>query len=395
MELVFVTEARFVRNRNGVYCIDASMTNKLWERYLAVYDSIKVVARVQYSNEVEVSEVNLASNKKVSFIDIPYYVGIKQYLNVYVQIRRKLSTIVQKNCVYICRVPGILGTLVVSFLRKNKIAYGLEVVGDPWDVFAPGVIKHPLRVFCRYFFYFQLKRIVKGASAVLYVTEKQLQQRYPAATSAYVTNASNVMIYSSDIPSVAHTLIEKKRYELISIGSLAQMYKAPDILIQALARLKREQLDVHVTWLGDGMYKKEMEDYARKMGVSELISFIGNVSSNEVRKYLYRSDIFVLVSRTEGLPRALIEAMSIGLPCIGTKVGGIPELLDKEMLINKNDSDSLASKIHYLILNKNVANEQARRNFQKAKDYYDVVLQKKRLDFYQYLKLSQENIVHQ
>ena len=384
MELVFITEARFVRDGENVYCVDNSMTNRLWERYLAVFDCVKVVARVS-ARKKDIKKENLASNSRVSFIDLPYYVGIGQYLGVRSQIKQILSDTLIAGNAYICRIPGTLGGMAASILQKRNIPYGVEVVGDPWDVFAPGAFKHPLRIVLRYQGYWSLKRSVKYAMAVLYVTKEQLQKRYPALEARWIGNASNVMIKSESVPPQAHVLRKKERYELISVGSLAQMYKAPDVVIQALVLLKERGVNVHVTWLGDGVYKENMQEYAHSLGVGDMITFAGAVSMETVAEYLRASDIFILVSRTEGLPRALIEAMAEGLPCVATNVGGIPELLEDAMLIPKNDAKALADKVAYLLRDIEEANRQAEVNYLQAKDYYDVVLQKRRNDFYRHL----------
>lgn len=80
-------------------------------------------------------------------------------------------------------------------------------------------------------------------------------------------------------------------------------------------------------------------------------------------------DIYIQPSDTEGLPRALLEAMSRGLPCLGTDVGGIPELLDKEFLFSKRRSR--IDEITCIIKNfsPEVMKEQAERNFNKATEY--------------------------
>ena len=384
MDLFFITEARFVRDGVDVYCVDNSMTNRLWERYLAVFGHVKVVARVS-ARKKDIKEENLASNSRVTFIDLPYYVGMGQYFGVRSQIKQiLLDTLIAGNA-YICRIPGTLGGMAASILQKRNIPYGVEVVGDPWDVFAPGAFKHPLRIVLRYQGYWSLKRSVKYAMAVLYVTKEQLQKRYPALEARWIGNASNVMIKSESVPPQAHVLRKKERYELISVGSLAQMYKAPDVVIQALVLLKERGVNVHVTWLGDGVYKENMQEYAHSLGVGDMITFAGAVSMETVAEYLRASDIFILVSRTEGLPRALIEAMAEGLPCVATNVGGIPELLEDAMLIPKNDAKALADKVAYLLRDIEEANRQAEVNYLQAKDYYDVVLQKRRNDFYRHL----------
>ena len=163
------------------------------------------------------------------------------------------------------------------------------------------------------------------------------------------------------------------------------MYKAPDVMLEALAILKDRGVHCRLTWLGEGKNKGDMQKLALSLHINNDVIFKGNVSRDEVDEELKNSDLFLLVSRTEGLPRALIEAMAMGLPCIGTKVGGIPELLDEQALIHADDSLALANKIEFLLNHMDVANKEASRNYEFAKNYYDSVLQERRESFYQYL----------
>lgn len=386
MDLVFCTEARFVRRSSGlVYSIDGGLTNDLWKRYLRKFTHVHVMARVLSDDECPVNDKYLASSECVSFIDLPYYVGPVQYLKV----RKKLNKIVvdnlMPNSVYICRVPGEIGTLVAGHLRKRKIPYGVEVVGDPWNVFAPGAVQHPFRVLFRYKGTYDLRHIVTQSVAALYVTECQLQKRYPVLDSVFSISASNVQISSRNLPSSAKILYKKDVYNLLSVGSLEQMYKAPDVMLEALAILKDRGVHCRLTWLGEGKNKGDMQKLALSLHINNDVIFKGNVSRDEVDEELKNSDLFLLVSRTEGLPRALIEAMAMGLPCIGTKVGGIPELLDEQALIHADDSLALANKIEFLLNHMDVANKEASRNYEFAKNYYDSVLQERRESFYQYL----------
>ena len=128
-----------------------------------------------------------------------------------------------------------------------------------------------------------------------------------------------------------------------------------------------------------------MEQLGHELGIGEDCKFMGNVPKEEVYRQLSNADIFLMVSRTEGLPRALIEAMAVGLPCIGSEVGGIPELLESEVLIPKENAKALCDKIGYMIHHIDFMNAQAKRNFNEAQKYYDTVLQEKRNRFYQYL----------
>src|SRR5690606_2722669 len=109
-------------------------------------------------------------------------------------------------------------------------------------------------------------------------------------------------------------------------------------------------------------------------------------SGQAVRDELDQADLFVLASRTEGLPRAVIEAMARGLPCIGTSVGGIPELLPTEDLVPPGDADTLARKISEVSRSPERMAAMSRRNLKKAADYRDDVLRQRRNAFYEIVK---------
>lgn len=382
MQLVFFTEERFFRDKSGNVYSRGGFPRDLWKRYLAVFDEIMVVARVGGSGTANPNY--LTTQKCVSVIELPYYVGPIQYLKVARKLKKKIKAIITPGRAYICRVPGTIGETAAKIMRRRKIPYGVEVVGDPWDVFASGAVKTPFRAFFRCRGLLKLRACVKGASAALYVTETALQKRYPMG-SGYETFASDVVLPESRISRVAKKLENKKCFNVLAIGSLEQMYKAPDVLLKSLKILKDRGLCCCLTWLGDGRHRAEMEELAIMLGISDMVCWKGNVPASQVDVELARADIFAMVSRTEGLPRALIEAMSKGLPCIGTTVGGIPELLDEKVLIPPNDAVALADKLCEMFTNIEFSNKQASRNLEKAKEYSEDVLSIRRNAFYRYL----------
>lgn len=164
-----------------------------------------------------------------------------------------------------------------------------------------------------------------------------LPQRYPASKNAFVNIISNVKLKNSDfINEIIKFDNSKVNIELISIGSLEQMYKSPDVVIDAIAKLVTLNYSVHLTWIGEGKFKDSMVNYAQSKGVHNYVSFIGYVSNKqELNKLLDASDIFVLVSRAEAQGRAIIEAMARGKIVIGSNVGGIPENVSPEFLVPK------------------------------------------------------------
>ncbi len=389
MKLYFSTEGRFIKN-NGVYYSLGGFSQTLWDRYLRHFDSIVVIARVLVDNSASVNEKNAIHDPRVSFMDLPYYVGLTGFFRNKRKLKLYLKGALQSDGVYICRVPGTISSAVIQILRNRGFSYACEVVGDPWDVFAPGSMKHIFRGAMRIKSTLSLKSQLRHCNAALYVTQKKLQNRYPVSPGVFNIGASDVILKESTMAYSPKVLVPKEIYNIISIGSLAQMYKSPDIVLKAISSLKNKGIICNLTWLGGGMYLESMRALAEDLGVSNNVFFLGNVSSEDVINQLRRADMFILASRTEGLPRALIEAMSQGLPCVGTRVGGIPELLDECVLVEKDSVRQLSDAIKKMVTTPLFANAQAERNLLKSRSFLESELDSKRESFYRHVKLCYE-----
>lgn len=131
--------------------------------------------------------------------------------------------------------------------------------------------------------------------------------------------------------------------KLCCVGSLSYR-KGQDIIIEALSRLSpSERKLLHVTFVGDGSIRRDLENECRKHDLENNVSFVG--ARNDVNNYLAASDIFILTSRDEGFPMAILEAERAGLPVISTNVAGIPEMIidGQSGLIIEPNSKELAN----------------------------------------------------
>lgn len=391
MKLYFSTEGRFVK-KDGKYYSEGGFSQKLWDRYLQHFDHICVIARVSKNPDHKIVERNVISDERISFIELDYYVGAKDYLKSRKSIKQILDKQLFNDGVVICRLPSSIGSLVIKALKRKRIAYACEIVGDPWDVFARGGVSHPLRFFLRIKSYLTLKKQVRQSRAVLYVTKYTLQNRYPASAGVFNIGVSDVILKESEIAQSPKTLKHKDSYTIISIGSLAQLYKAPDVVIKSVKNVIDSGIKCNLVWLGGGCFLEPMKKIAGELGISSNVNFLGNVSSQEVLQQLRSADVFVLASRTEGLPRAVVEAMGQGLPCIGTKVGGIPELLDDEVLVEKENVQQLSKLLSKILTDASFANAQANRNLKESQDYLELKLDEKRNCFYKYILNGYENL---
>lgn len=116
---------------------------------------------------------------------------------------------------------------------------------------------------------------------------------------------------------------------ILALGRLSPE-KGFAVLIDAIARLRGENIPVALRIVGDGPSRQSLEELARRLGVADLVSFTGELPPVLVREELAAADIFCMASFNEGLPISLMEAMAIGVPTVTTWIAGIPELAENE-----------------------------------------------------------------
>ncbi len=142
-------------------------------------------------------------------------------------------------------------------------------------------------------------------------------------------------------------------------------YKGLDILIKAMPSVIEKHLDVHLIVLGEMKERKhKLNNLAEKLNVNKKIDWRGLVSPSKVFEFYNESYMVVFPSRVESFLLAAIEAMSIGVPVITTKIGIMPEIINDKvngLIIKDEDSVDLAKAIVYLLDNPQKAGEIGRQ----------------------------------
>lgn len=390
MKLTVSLEHRFHKAKDGTIWTKTAFPYSFWRRYLEVFSEVHIVARTQSVDSVPTTFLRV-DGENVKIVSLPFYLGPMQYLQKVRQLNETIADSLKISDAILMRVPSAIASNICGALPANY-PYGLEVVGDPYDVFASGSVVHPLRRFFQWWFVNQLKKQCASASAISYVTEHTLQKRYRPQESAFTTHYSSIELRDDAFASKSRGFEKQLNpLKLVFVGLLDQLYKAPDILISAVSLLVSKKLDVQLTIVGDGKYRNKLEQQIRDLGLENAIHFTGTLpTGNAIRTQLDNAHIFVLPSRQEGLPRAMIEAMARGLPCIGSNVGGIPELLPIEDMIPPDDANALANKILEVCKDSERMTNMSTRNFEEAKNYHENVLRLRRNHFYTYLKQQTE-----
>ena len=134
-------------------------------------------------------------------------------------------------------------------------------------------------------------------------------------------------------------------YVVAGLGRLVPV-KGFDLLVEALPRLAAEVPSARVLLVGDGPERAALEARARALGVAARLHVTG--ATPEVAAHLAAADVLAAPSRNEGMGRALVEAMALGLPVVATAVGGIPAVVEDGgcgRLVPPGDADALAAAL--------------------------------------------------
>lgn len=141
----------------------------------------------------------------------------------------------------------------------------------------------------------------------------------------------------------------QRSLELLHVGQLT-LRKGQHLIIEACKQLKDNNIKFHLTLIGDGIQRQTLVDLIHKYDLKDYVDLIGLVDHNKIPNYLQKADLLVFPSLTEGLPNAVLEAMSMKLAVILTGVDGNLELAQNigSILIDINNPQQLFEAIlHY------------------------------------------------
>lgn len=374
MDILIVTDARIYSNEGTMYADYAFFC--VLKRYVDMFENVSLLAKEGNLSTMPKSavpcplnlQVNLCGNNK------DFYFGANKNL-----LREKIG----KVDLLVLRVPSVLSYQAATIAKRMGIPYLCEVVGCAWDALWNHSLKGKL---IAPVMFFRMKKTVKNCSYATYVTSEFLQRRYPCYVQSI--NASNVQIDDTNIDVLEKrkkkNIIDDTSLEitLLTAAGIGVKYKGQQYVISAIPRLNRLGIKVKYYLAGAGN-NKFLKKTAKKLGVENQVVFLGAVPHEELLKLMDKVDIYLQPSLQEGLPRAVIEAMSRGCACIGSDVAGIPELLDTDCIVRrKNVSDIVMAIFKYKtsdIIEKNHVSE---RNYYEAQKYRESVINQRRNDYF-------------
>ena len=347
LKCLFVHDNRYLARGGRVYS-EGQFAYRDWHRYLTAYGRLSVAGRAARDDaDPDLARLNVSSGPGVDFALLPSVAGPGALVRNTLPLRRQLSRLIADHDVVIARLPSEAGLVACDLARRAGKAYGIEVVGCPYDA-----LRHYgsrlARVYARLAAW-RLRRAVRRAPCVLYVSQAFLQGRYPADRNAATFVASNVELEPPDRDLVAR---RKARLEnppdalvLGYCGSFANLAKGFDVVLRAL-HLARDRLPAfELRAIGPGdptVWRPRVRD----LGLEDVVSLQGALQSGApVRAWMDDLDLLVHAGLQEGLPRTVLEAFSRACPVVATRAGGTGELLGADALHAPGDEHALAERL--------------------------------------------------
>jgi glycosyltransferase involved in cell wall biosynthesis len=395
MRLLFAHDHRFLRGPAGELYTPGHLPASTWERFLEHFEEVQVIAR-DGGPLPEGVRLGRSDHPAVAFDFLPNLSSLRRLVFRSPGIEERMRSAVQSADAVVARLPSEIGLLALKYARRLGKPYAVEVVGCAWEGTrtsgAAGARLYAPLAWSR------ARKAIGQAPLALYVTSSWLQGRYPTRGEAGF--ASNVTLEPLTAAASAHrkarlaALAKGTPPVLGTIATLRVKYKGIQTAFEALARLRSSGIDLTYRILGPGD-QQPWKQLASDHGVGDLVHFDGTRRAGpEVCAWLDDVYIYLQPSLTEGLPRAMIEAMSRGAACIGSTRGGIPELLPPTRLHEPGDVAGLTQLIRSLAGDPAATAAASEADLETARQFDPEALKKRRAEIYGRLKAQAERRAH-
>jgi glycosyltransferase involved in cell wall biosynthesis len=234
--------------------------------------------------------------------------------------KKALTSFVKENKIEACLALWILpsGYFANQAFRQAKIPYSVWSLGS--DIYRYG--GNP-------FLYPMMRRIIQEARGVFadgFDLSRRIEERFGRkcfflATTRTLAAPSSLLIHAN--PSLAKGGKEEsagKPYRFLFVGRIEKV-KGIDLLLQSMAYLKEEELNVHLTVVGKGGMEEWAKDFIKWKALEGLVSWMGNVPDETMASLYELSDCVVIPSRSESIPLVFSEALRFNKDLIVTDVG--------------------------------------------------------------------------
>ncbi len=372
----------------GVIYTDIAFDYAYWSEYLSVFDEVQPIARMGTAAVVPPGWIR-ADGPGVRFHKIFDYLGFWHFLRCWPRVWRDCGRATAAPGPILMRM-GVISLMCWFHAMRRRRPYGFEVIGNPREAVrtVENVQSFGLSRLIGMCLNSLVRTQARRAACASYVS-RYVRDLYPTRSGKEWVFSSVRLPESAFAPPRAPEAFRRSPLRIVCVGRI-EPEKGHRVLIQALAELSRRggpalRLDI----AGPGSQTETLRKLAADVGLSETVRLLGRIPPGEpLTKLLDASDLFVLPSLTEGMPRALIEAMARALPAIGSRAGGIPELLEADCLVDPGDSTALANRIAEVAASPGRLAEMSARNLTVARSYHQEIMNERKHEFWRCIQAA-------
>lgn len=381
MRLLYVGRYQFVRKTDGVYALPA-YGDHFWLKYLDVFDGVDVLGEdvKGYLNNGTLAKI---TDGRIRVEILPENTNPKSFKNDK-EVKRLLKKYISAADAILIKPACRKGMQAIEIAKKLNKPYMIEITGDLNLTLKNN--GNPLKKLYGPIIHRQILHAIRDCKFGLYVSEKYLQKVYPIA-------GEQCGCTDTVIPNPEETSLQNRMHKIdflgeasaVKIGMVASYHdtrKGLDTAVKALALLSDSRIELHVLGLGTEEDRSKWFAFARKYGIEKQLVFDSSKSSiQDVLEWNDGMDVIILPSRSEGLPRCIVESISRACPCILSNVCGMPELVNEHWLHKPRDEKKLASLLNEMINDKEKMKKAAQENYEHSFYYTQGVLRTKRNAF--------------
>lgn len=183
---------------------------------------------------------------------------------------------------------------------------------------------------------------VVGCSNAILDKGRQLAPEIVARSSVIYNAIAQTSAFPEPLPA--------RPQRLLCIGRLSKE-KGFDLALTAFASIVKGFPDLRFVIAGDGPERATLANQAAELGLKDAIDFLGWVAPEDVPALINTATVVVMPSRAESFPMVALQAAQMARPVVGTRVGGLPEVIDQHtgLLVDKENPEALAKAIAFLL----------------------------------------------
>jgi glycosyltransferase involved in cell wall biosynthesis len=370
-KIIFVHALVFKLTKSGKTLTPGGIDNDYLRRFTdAGFEDIYLLSRSSVSDTEEVKGYRELDNVNPFFLN--KYTGGYGFLLSY-SFYKDLYRLLKDDALLIINYPSSTGLFLILFAYLFNFPYVVEVASDS-DTYREKRFGLVVDIFLNMLG----KLCVPRAVGALYVAQF-LRDKWSCDNGLILSN-----VHIEDIGNIKSFQIEKDKYTITTVGAISYR-KGIDVIIDEFVNLNlTHKIEINIV---GPVIDKGLKQRIDSISISNIdIIYHGILKKDEVIDLLDNTDLYIQASRSEGLPRSVIEAMSRGVPVVCSNLPGLKGIVDEQFQFKLNHKGDLRNIVKNVLSSPDILNRMSVSSIEVSKGFHIEITRKKRLDFYQHCK---------